>query len=109
MLLAFVVHDIAIMRVLSVAGDEVMPMTEALLQQLNNILGRVYKNPTNPGFNHYLFESISILIRNVIAINPAAIQVFESHLFPAFQAILQEDVTGPCPCELVALFTHSFK
>lgn len=38
-------------------------MAPACLQQLSAQLLVVCKNPTQPGFNHYLFESVAALIR----------------------------------------------
>eukprot|EP01087_Luapelamoeba_hula_P019082 TRINITY_DN6277_c0_g1_i1.p1 TRINITY_DN6277_c0_g1~~TRINITY_DN6277_c0_g1_i1.p1 ORF type:complete len:1049 (+),score=219.24 TRINITY_DN6277_c0_g1_i1:42-3149(+) len=87
----------ALMRVVSNAAEELAPITEAVITQLNAILGRVYKNPTNPTFNHYLFETISALIRGATTANSANIEILERHLFPAFQAILSEDITEFAP------------
>lgn len=60
------------------------------------MLVEVCKNPKNPGFNHYLFESVAALIRH--AITPAVagqppsgmIETFEQMLFPAFNLVLQQ-------------------
>lgn len=38
-------------------------MAPACLQQLSQQLLEVCKNPTQPGFNHYLFESVAALVR----------------------------------------------
>ncbi|KAL6077585.1 Exportin-2 [Balamuthia mandrillaris] len=86
-----------IMRVINTAKEDIMPMAEEILKQLTVVLGRVYKNPTNPGFNHYLFESIAALMRVVCTTDPSRVAVFENHLFPAFQAILMEDITEFAP------------
>ncbi len=48
------------------------------------------KNPRNPGFNHYLFESVAALIRHAGASNPGMIDTFEQLLFPAFNHVLQQ-------------------
>eukprot|EP00955_Chlamydomonas_euryale_P098806 365171-Chlamydomonas_euryale.AAC.10 len=56
------------------------------------MLVEVCKNPKNPGFNHYLFESVAALIKHVTAANPATIATFEQMLFPAFNLVLQQDV-----------------
>jgi len=42
------------------------------------------KNPRNPTFSHYLFESVAALLRH--ADDPALIGTFEQCLFPPFQA-----------------------
>jgi hypothetical protein len=72
----------------------------------------VCKNPKNPGFNHYLFESVAALIKQTTAADPAMIAMFEEMLFPAFELVLQQDVQvraclaavlGQCelPCPLL--------
>jgi len=54
----------------------------------------LFKNPSKPHFNHFLFESICIVISTACKLNPAAISTFEDGLFPPFQTILQQDVQG---------------
>ena len=54
------------------------------------LLLQVCKNPRNPGFNHYLFESVAALIKFVGSSNPAMIGTFEQLLFPAFNHVLQQ-------------------
>lgn len=56
------------------------------------MLVEVCKNPRNPGFNHYLFESVAALIRHGTAASPASIADYEAALFPAFELVLQQDV-----------------
>jgi hypothetical protein len=53
---------------------------------------QVCKNPRNPGFNHYLFESVAALIRHAGGSSPGGIDAFENLLFPAFEHVLQQDV-----------------
>lgn len=45
------------------AGPTIAPVAPACLQQLSSQLLAVCKNPTQPGFNHYLFESVAALVR----------------------------------------------
>lgn len=45
------------------AGKTIAPVAPACLQQLSTQLLAVCKNPTQPGFNHYLFESVAALVR----------------------------------------------
>ena len=45
------------------AGKTIAPVAPACLQQLSAQLLAVCKNPTQPGFNHYLFESVAALVR----------------------------------------------
>lgn len=86
-----------VMRILSVANEEILPATQAVLDKLTASLGRVAKNPRNPRYNHYLFESIAVLIRSVCGVEPGATTAFESFLFPPFQTILQMDVSEFTP------------
>lgn len=91
-----------IMRVLSVIGADVAPMTGAVLQQLTAALQRVCKNPANPHFNHYLFECLALLVRSCCSgvapdVSAAACGNFEALLFPPFQDVLQNDVTEFTP------------
>ena len=53
------------MRVIVTARQTVIPMHENILGRLVGILGVISKNPMNPNFDHYIFESISALIRFV--------------------------------------------
>ena len=59
-----------------------------------NLVAFCLQNPSKPHFNHYLFESVCIAIRNTCKVNPAAVTSFEEGLFPPFQDILQQDVQG---------------
>lgn len=52
-----------VMRVIAFVGPAIAPAAPACLQQLSAQLLVVCKNPTQPGFNHYLFESVAALIR----------------------------------------------
>jgi exportin-2 (importin alpha re-exporter) len=51
------------MRVVVTAQKGLLPHYEAILSNLIAILTEISKNPSNPKFNHYTFESISALIR----------------------------------------------
>jgi len=64
---------------------------------LVGILGVTSKNPSNPNFDQYLFESLSGLMRFVAAANPRTIQVFEQQLFGPFTFILQQDIDQYIP------------
>lgn len=86
-----------VMRSLSVARDDIVPVTQIVLEKLTAALGRVAKNPRNPQFNHYLFESIAVLICSVCAKDPGHTAAFETLLFPPFQTVLQMDVLELTP------------
>jgi len=51
------------MRVLLLVGADVAPITGMVLGKLTAALQRVCANPANPHFNHYLFESLAVLVR----------------------------------------------
>lgn len=53
------------MRIIITARQTVIPMHENILGRLVGILAVISKNPMNPNFDHYIFESISALIRFV--------------------------------------------
>lgn len=81
-----------IMRVLGVANvshDVALPCINGLATVLN----RVCENPKNPIFNHYLFESVALLIRRACEKDPSIITAFETSLLPSLQMILSRDVT----------------
>jgi len=86
-----------IMRLLSVVQEDIVPVTAIVLQKITNSLARVCKNPSNPNFNHYLFESIASLVNAVCRTNPSATTEFESLLFPPFEAVLSMDVAEFTP------------
>ena len=52
------------------AGPTIAPVAPACLQQLSAQLLAVCKNPTQPGFNHYLFESVAALVRRAVRAAP---------------------------------------
>ena len=86
-----------IMRALNSARDYLLEVVQIVLEKLTDALGRVAKNPKNPQYNHYLFESIAVLIRSVAAKDAAHTSAFEQFLFPPFQTILQMEVVEFTP------------
>lgn len=51
------------MRVILTARQTLIPGYERLLHRLVAIVGAICKNPSNPNFDQYIFESISALVR----------------------------------------------
>ncbi|KAJ7514727.1 hypothetical protein O6H91_23G056900 [Diphasiastrum complanatum] len=84
-----------IMRVFSSA--DIGPIATQCLAQLAAILGQVCKNPTNPSFNHYLFEAVAAVVRKSFERDPEVVAAFESILFPVIQVVLQDDITEFAP------------
>ncbi|PPD92583.1 hypothetical protein GOBAR_DD10496 [Gossypium barbadense] len=85
-----------ILRVLAVA-DISSEIAGPCIAGLTSILNEVCKNPRNPIFNHYLFESVAILIRRACERDASLISAFEGSLFPSLQTILANDVTEFLP------------
>jgi CAS/CSE protein, C-terminus len=52
-----------IMRVIITARQTLTPVFEAILGKLIAILGIMSRNPSNPNFAQYTFESVSALLR----------------------------------------------
>ena len=55
-----------VMRIILTARTTLVPMHQTLLKRFIGILGAIAKNPSNPNFDQYIFESISALIRCVV-------------------------------------------
>lgn len=87
----------AIMRVTVVAAEGMAPYASVCIEELKTVLGRVCANPSNPKFNHLLFETIASLVRYICAKTPSAVDSFEAMLFPPFQYVLQSDVSEFSP------------
>ncbi|TPP63258.1 Exportin-2 [Fasciola gigantica] len=87
----------ALMRVCCSLQELTLPCMNGLVTALLSRLTQVVKNPTKPNFNHYLFETICLCIRNTCAVDPSSVGLFEAALFPIFQDILQNDVSDFVP------------
>ncbi|KAI0833709.1 Cse1-domain-containing protein [Trametes gibbosa] len=85
------------MRVIVTARSGLADSYQRLLQRLVAILGVISKNPSNPNFDQYIFESISALMRFVVQANPAALATFEQALFGPFTIIIQQDIDQYIP------------
>jgi exportin-2 (importin alpha re-exporter) len=91
-----------IMKSMSIVSVDILPMVGPVLAKLTTALARVCAKPMNPYFNHYLFESIAILVRSICIDSPSEIALpacnqFEILLFPPFQSVLTQDVTEFIP------------
>jgi exportin-2 (importin alpha re-exporter) len=87
----------AIMRVTVVAEGDMAPYVTVCVEALKSILARVCANPSNPTFNHFLFETVASLVKHICAATPAAVNAFEQLLFPPFQTVLQMDIAEFTP------------
>ena len=54
---------LGLMRIVMTARQTLMPGYERILARLVAILGVISKNPSNPRFDQFIFESISGLMR----------------------------------------------
>ncbi|GAA5802690.1 Cse1-domain-containing protein [Helicostylum pulchrum] len=82
----------AVMRVIITSRQDMIPYVNVIMGKLTSILAIVSKNPSNPKFNHYIFESIGALIRFICPISEAALAEFENMCFGPFQTILSQEV-----------------
>lgn len=71
---------------------QIVSVASTCLQYLAALLLEVCANPSQPGFNHYLFESVAALIRYSATQDAAKLSELEAQLFPAFNTVLQNDV-----------------
>ncbi|KAG1888183.1 CAS/CSE protein [Suillus subluteus] len=101
------------MRIIVTARQTLTPVYQQVLQRLVNILGVIAKNPSNPNFDQYIFESISALVevrlrfilgiladtlgRFVVSGTPSTLPTFEQALFGPFTFILQQDIDQYIP------------
>lgn len=51
------------MRVIATTKDGIVPLLDIVSSYLLNIIVEISKNPSNPKFNHYVFESLAALIK----------------------------------------------
>lgn len=86
-----------IMRVIITSRSSLVPIFDKTLSRLVTILGIISKNPSNPNFDQYIFESISALIRFTVSAKPETLSVFEQALFGPFTIILQQDIDQYIP------------
>lgn len=69
-----------------------IPSCISALAGEQGILMRVIKNPTQPGFNHYLFESVAALVKQGCAKDAGMVDKLEEMLVPPFNHVLSQDV-----------------
>ena len=79
-------------RTLAAAGPEVGPFAPHALSELARMATEAAANPSHPLFNHYLFESVAVLVRAAAAAGEPALAAVEAALFPAITTVLQNDV-----------------
>lgn len=77
-----------IMRILLISQDSIENSILQILQELIKIIEIISKNPSNPKFNHYSFESICIILK----FYPKNIKNFFEILKATLFGILGEDI-----------------
>lgn len=85
------------MRSLATANEDIIPVANGIATKLTATIARIGKDPSNPQFSHYLFESLAILVRAVCSKNPGDSVSFEHLLFTLFTEILQGDIAEFTP------------
>lgn len=79
----------AVFRVLQVSEDTVQVMFPELLNQLLNIISVISRNPSNPRFSHYSFESIGTIMTYC---STESLPALANAAMPTFLNILSEDI-----------------
>lgn len=51
------------MRMIVACKEDMSPFINQIMSRFTNLIYIVSKNPSNPRFNHYLFEATSGLVR----------------------------------------------
>ncbi|KAH9976963.1 hypothetical protein BJV74DRAFT_781432 [Russula compacta] len=80
------------MCIIATARQALTPGYERTLQRLVAILGVISKNLSNLIFNQYIFESISVLMRFVVAGSLNTLPTFKQALSRLFTIIIQQDI-----------------
>lgn len=87
----------ALMRVFLLAQTSLLvPIAPALAGMLAELLFAVAKNPSNPRFNHFMFEALMALVRFCGA-DPAVAAVLQGRVLPVFREILAADLADFFP------------
>ncbi|PJF16661.1 hypothetical protein PSACC_03523 [Paramicrosporidium saccamoebae] len=83
----------AVLRTLVTAQKEVLlPIMDEPLSSVASLIGLVSVNPSNPIFNHNLFECAAAIIKYCSG-DPTGATKIDAQLLPVLQNILQNDVT----------------
>ena len=89
---------VGVMRVMIASRDALAPFSEVATRHLVSILAEISKNPSNPRFNHYLFECLAALIRYVGPTSPENFAALEANMIPQLLTILSQGVEGILVC-----------
>lgn len=81
-----------LMRVIYISKGATLPYATSVIGRLTKVLELISRNPSNPKFNHYVFECIGLLVRFICSEDLKLVAEFENMLFPVIQAILATDI-----------------
>ncbi|CAF2961115.1 unnamed protein product [Rotaria sp. Silwood2] len=79
----------------AITKNDLIPHAQTIVLECRHTLLSI--NPNKPNFNHYLFETITVLIRTSVSKNPGVLEQFEQILFPVFTPIFTEDIAEFVP------------
>ena len=85
------------MRVVALSGSEIISNAELIMNNIGQIVNVICQNPSNPKFNHYVFETVALLIRFIPGTDITYLHKFEEMLSPQFISILQNQVAEFTP------------
>lgn len=86
-----------VLRVVVTSRQDLLAHVSLVLDRLAIIIREISKNPSNPKFNHYTFETLSAVVKYICVAQPSLVQNFENSLFVQFQEILAADVVEFTP------------
>ena len=85
---------LAIMRMIFIGKADVKGFAPELCKRLAAVIDIIIKNPSNPKFTHYVFESFGAMIRFCCADDPAMLSTFETELGSRFAVINSQQIEG---------------
>ncbi|CEP62978.1 importin-alpha export receptor LALA0_S06e08240g [Lachancea lanzarotensis] len=90
----------AVYRVLSTSEELSAPFALNTINELLQIVSIISKNPSNPKFSHYCFESLGVVLKY----NQQSLSEFLDIMMPTFMSILSADVQEfiPYTIQLIA-------
>ncbi|OQV15127.1 Exportin-2 [Hypsibius exemplaris] len=86
-----------IMRTLSYLQAHMLPYINVVVTGLLSRLAFAVKNPGNPRYDHYLFESLALCIGIACRAEPKAVELFETVIFQQIEVVLKENVDAFFP------------
>eukprot|EP01126_Amoeba_proteus_P015706 TRINITY_DN1709_c0_g2_i7.p1 TRINITY_DN1709_c0_g2~~TRINITY_DN1709_c0_g2_i7.p1 ORF type:complete len:860 (-),score=137.23 TRINITY_DN1709_c0_g2_i7:303-2882(-) len=101
----------AIARVLAVSQDTVPQEGFVLATKITSQkLFKIYRNPVNAEFGHFLFEALAAIIATMCTKNKSNLDIMEGVILPLFQRILTEpdaDTYSPYVFQIMSLLIES--